>query len=343
MLASSSLFRRVARLGFVVAFAWLAVPFVACTAATEDDDAETSAESALRTLSPVEIAGDLALDGSTATVQHTGSPRYRALRVQGMKGEKYRFTVRSNGGMARVYFTSNWGHVVAKTDSDASGVATLDVEAGWTGEYFLRIAKLSPGNATFEASGLWTNAPATPAAWEPPAETLGKRIILPGLCIEESWRPSSTGGGRRHFAAELDLQLLKTGGHVRIATQSARLGLPYSHFKTHEIAAHTATFEAVATDPSRAEAQVRWNDGSTNGNVLAQLASGVLRVYVTNWIYGSEYSYDDNKLECTFATPPPEVPGTGHCCGPYEYPQKTPNGWQCYHSDLHPQGGCRSN
>jgi hypothetical protein len=316
-----------------------------CAADAEDSAAVEGEEAELVKLSAAEIIGDLAMDGAPTQVNHTGSPRYRALRVQGLRGEKFRFTVRatSPGGRARIYFTNPTGYVVAKATAGADGVATLDVTVSYTSEFFLRIAKLSPGEATFDASGVWTNMPTAAAPWEPPAELLGKPVSLPGSCTEESWRDGPPGRyDRTRVPARLEVEVDKVAGHVRLVTKSAVIGMPIADHLTHTLEPSTSTFEQLATDPSRAEAKAYSQAPPTDGTFHGQLAKGgSLTVYVTHNINVPAPNGGSNKLECTFSNPAPGAPSSGICCGPFEHPQKTAAGWQCYHSDLYPQGACR--
>jgi hypothetical protein len=89
---------RIVGLASLTLAAALGASLAACQAS--DSDQLAAAEQELRALTPNEIQGDIAY-GQTVDVGYTATPRYRALRFQGTKGDKVKAWVRAPEGDAR--------------------------------------------------------------------------------------------------------------------------------------------------------------------------------------------------------------------------------------------------
>jgi hypothetical protein len=129
------------------------VAIVAC-AASEEPAADTEAE-ALRALKPQEIIGALAYGETSAPVEYTETPLYRAYKFQGKAGDLVDVWVRSSsGGDAHAWLLrSSFSTLASNADADAqTRDAHITAKLGSTGTYYIAFREENREEATFTVS-----------------------------------------------------------------------------------------------------------------------------------------------------------------------------------------------
>jgi hypothetical protein len=142
-----------------------------CQADAGDFSTDASADGALTALTPAEIVGEIEYGETSAPINYTDTPRYRALTFEGHAGDHVTITVHSAVGHARAWLLyPNFSNLAY--DDNLSGAAhDAHVEATLpdTATYFIAFRDAFQENATFTVSLDGPQVPPPPPPPPPPA------------------------------------------------------------------------------------------------------------------------------------------------------------------------------
>lgn len=334
-----------------------------CTVDGEAVDLEEIAtdEGELRSLTSSEILGTLAYGESSGAVVYTSKPYYRAFAFQGAAGDEVEAWVRSKTGDARAWIVSDSFRTLASNDDAAPGTkdSKLTVTLTRTGTHYVVFRDARSRKHSFVVELAKKNA-APP--WIPAAR-IGTTFTIPLQCYRTRDDDQRCGGGSPDRAHGSSAQEVAITIEQRGADTFFRIGdIGATPITWHAAPAPLRSFEArFQPERALAVAHSELTDGkrSTRQHRLIKLEDGKLQLTAAlDWTHDAcNTIHDDTRCggsidwEGLTAPPPPPIDppppppeGPKCCCGSNSRPLYNGNSgrYECWKSDLWPDGGCVS-